>query len=84
MMLAGFSVPDRDVLTLAALTREAGFVDLAKRLEDAYDREVKVLGLTVPERGMLLWALDDPPREFAQLRDLLLAEHEGRVRQGLV
>jgi hypothetical protein len=32
----------------------------------------------------ILTALDDSPESLAELRGVLLAEHEGRVRQGLV
>jgi len=84
MMLAGIPVADKDVLELARLLREAGFEDVAERLEDAYDSEVTVLALTVPEREAILRALDDPPEGLAELRDVLLLEHESRKREGLI
>jgi hypothetical protein len=83
-MLAGLTVPDRAVLELAGLVRDAGFDDVADKLETAYDRETIVLALTVPDREAIIRALDDPPDGLAELRGVLLAEHEGRMRQGLV
>jgi hypothetical protein len=84
MMLAGVPVPDADVLELARLLREAGFDATAEWLEAAYDREAKVLALTIPDREAILRALDDPPGALAELRGVLLREHEWRVRTGLV
>ena len=84
MQLAGVPVPDRDVLELARLLREAGFDDTAGRLEDTCDREAKVIALTIPEREQILRALDDPPDGLTELRGVLLDKHEGRLRQGLV
>ena len=84
MMLAGLPVRDQDVLELARLLRDAGFDDVAERLENAYDVECKILALTVPEREEILRALDDPPTGLAELRGVLLVEHEWRVREGLV
>ena len=41
--------------------------------------------LTIDDRERLLWALDDTRTDaFAELRAVLLQEHEGRVREGLV
>jgi hypothetical protein len=84
MMLAGLSVPDRDVLELAVLVRDAGFDDVAERLETAYDRETIVLALTIDDREAILRALDDPPDALGELRGVLLREHERRIRTGLV
>jgi hypothetical protein len=68
-MLAGISVRDADVLELAPLLREGCFVDVAETLENAYDRETKVLALTIVDRESILRALDDPPTDaLAQLR----------------
>jgi hypothetical protein len=53
-------------------------------LEDAYDLEVKVLALTIPEREAIIRTLDDPPEALVELRAVLLPEHEWRVREGLV
>ena len=47
--------------------------------------EAKVLALTVTDPESILRALDDPPTDaLAELRGVLLAEHEWRVREGLV
>ena len=44
-----------------------------------------MFALDVPERENLLWALDDPPtKALSELRAVLLEEHVGRVRDGLV
>ena len=83
-MLAGIRVRDADVLELARLLRDAGFDDVAERLEDASDLETKVLALTISEREAIVRALDDPPEGLAELGGVLIREHEGRLRQGLV
>jgi hypothetical protein len=57
---------------------------LAERLETAYGSGARILALDVPERETIMWALDDPPsKALAELRGTLLAEHVGRVRDGL-
>ena len=85
MQLAGIPVREEDVLEIAWVLRDGRFVDLAGRLEDAVPLETKVLALTIPEREMILRALDDPPTTaLAELRGVLLREHEWRVREGLV
>ena len=84
MQLAGLPVSDRDILELARLAREADFNYLAEKLETAYDRETRVLALTIDEREMIIRSLDDPPESLAELRGVLVREHEWRVREGLV
>ena len=42
------------------------------------------MALTIAEREQIIRALDDPPDGLAELRGVLLVEHEGRVRQGVV
>jgi hypothetical protein len=82
MFIAGYPVPPSDVLELARLL---GDDPLADRLESAYGRDVRVFGLDIAEREQLLWALDEPPtRALSALRAVLLQEHVGRVRDGLV
>jgi hypothetical protein len=71
------------VSELARLLRKAGITGTAERLENAYDLETKVLALTISEREHLLRALDDPPGSLAELRGVLLVEHEGRTPGGL-
>ena len=82
MMLAGIPVRDQVVLELAGNLRDAGFDDVAERLEDAY-AETKVLALTIADREATLRTLDDPPAGLAELRGVLLLEHEWRKREGL-
>jgi hypothetical protein len=44
----------------------------------------KVLELTIPARETIIRALDAPPPGLKGLRAVLLREHVGRVRDGLV
>ena len=50
----------------------------------AYGRMTKVLALTIPERETIIRALDDAPPGLEELRAVLLREHVGRVRDGLI
>jgi hypothetical protein len=84
MMLAGIPVVDHLVLERAGSLRDAGFDETAATLEDAYDGERAVVALTIPDREAILRTLDDPPVDLAELRGVLLREHEWRVREGLV
>jgi uncharacterized protein (DUF1778 family) len=63
------------------LLRDGGFDETAETLEDAYDVECKALALTIEDRERILRALDDPPDGLAELRGVLLREHEWRVRR---
>jgi hypothetical protein len=45
---------------------------------------VNVFALTIPERETIIRALVDPPPGLEELRGVLLREHVGRVRYGLV
>ena len=56
-------------------------LELAEKLETAYDRETKVLALTIDDREAILRAVEDCPDGLAELRSVL--EHEWRVREGL-
>ena len=47
------------------------------------DDDVKLLALTIDERAIILGALEDPPDGLAELRAVLLGEHEWRQRSGL-
>jgi hypothetical protein len=84
VQLAGTPVADRDVLELARLARDVGFNYLAEKLETAYDCETRVLALTIDEREMIIGSIDDPPEALAELRGVLLQEHEWRRKEGLV
>lgn len=44
---------------------------------------MKLLALTLPERAVMLAALEDPPETLAELRAVLLADHRWRVDEGL-
>ena len=84
VMLAGIPVADRDVLDLTRRLRASGFVDTAEALELAYDSERGGVALTVPDREAIVRVLEDCPDELAELRGVLLREHEWRRREGLV
>jgi hypothetical protein len=53
------------------------------RLEGALDDSVALLALTIDERAITLAALEDPPDGLAELRAVLLNEHQWRQREGL-
>ena len=85
MQLAGVPIRDDDVRELERLLHEGGFVDVASKLDRALTMETRVLALTVVDRESMLRALDEPPTDaLAELRGVLLSEHEWRVREGLV
>ncbi len=83
MMLAGLPVPPDAVDELAGLARHMGADDLAARLERAVADGVKLIALTLDERAVLLASLEDPPQELAELRAVLLADHQWRRGEGL-
>jgi hypothetical protein len=84
MYVAGVRVRDEDVLDLARLLHDAGFDDTAEAIVVALEAEEEIVGLTVEDREAILRTLDDPPVGLAQLRGVLLTEHDWRVREGLV
>lgn len=54
-------------------------------LEKALALGTAVVALTIEDRERILWALDDAKTDaLAELRSVLLQEHEWRVREGLV
>ena len=61
----------------------AGAIELADRLERALADGVSLLALTIDERAIILAALEDPPADLAELRGVLLNEHQWRHREGL-
>ena len=83
MMLAGIPVTADSVAGLAAMVRAAGADQLADRLERALRDEVKLLGLKIGGRSTVLAALEDPPKGLAELRGVLMSEHQWRQREGL-
>ncbi len=75
------SGPDDDVRELAHLVDEP----TRSLLEKALALGTVVLALTIEDRERLLWALDDARTDaLAEFRAVLLKEHEGRGRDGLV
>jgi hypothetical protein len=53
-------------------------------LEKALEQQTTIIALTVPDREMILRALDGPQTTaLAELRATLLLEHEWRVREEL-
>jgi hypothetical protein len=79
--LAGLRLPDEDVRELITLVDEPTRSFLEKAL--ALDSEV--VALTIEDRERILWSLDDVRTEaLAELRGVLLQEHEWRAREGLV
>jgi len=92
MMLAGVPIPSAAVAELAGLLRArgndeladaAGNDELADRLDRALANETKLLALSIEERIRILYVLDDPPDELAELRGVLINEVEWRRREGL-
>ena len=83
MRLAGIPVADRAILHLAANLREAELVATAELLEQAYDRETRIVALDIPDREAILRVLADCPEELLELRATLLQEHVWRKREGL-
>ena len=84
VQLAGIPVRNQDVFKLAGLLRTGGFEDVANKLTHALLIETKILALTVTDRESMLWLDEAPTDALAELRGVLLTEHEWRVREGLV
>ena len=80
MYLAGLRIPDEDVRELITLVDEPSRSFLEKAL--ALDGDVIAL---TNDRERILWALDDVRTDaWAEVRGVLLQEHEWRRREGLV
>ena len=82
-MLAGLPVSEAATAELARMVRAAGAEDLADRLQRGLDDEVKLFALTVDERAVILAALEDPPCGLAELRGVLMNDHQWRGEVGL-
>ena len=81
MYLAGLQVPDDDVRELITLVDEP----TRSFLEKSLALETGVVALTIDDRERILRALDDVRKDaLAELRRVLLSEHEWRARDGLV
>ena len=81
-MLAGVAMSDPATAELVWIVRAVGADELADRLEHAVDDQVRLLALTIDERAVILDQLDDPPDRLAELRAVLLNEHQWRQREG--
>ena len=79
MQLAGVPVRKDLVKVLADLVDEP----TASLLRVAVERGTLIVALTVEDRERILRALEDCPDGLAELRGVLAAEHEWRVREGL-
>ena len=78
MYLAGLRIPDDDVRELAELVDEP----TRSFLEKSLALETRVVALTIEDRERILWALDDARTDsLAELRGVLLSEHEWRPRR---
>jgi hypothetical protein len=71
------------VLDLADRLRDGGFDTPAETLESADASGRSAIALTVADREAIRRVLDDPPEGLAELRGVLLREHEWRGRVGL-
>jgi hypothetical protein len=80
MYLAGLRIPDQDVRELTRLVDEP----TRSFLEKSLAFEAEVVALTIEDRERILWALDDVRTDaLAELRSVLLQEHEWRGREGM-
>ena len=82
VFLAGVQVRDGTVLELARRLRDGQFVDTADKLEQAWSQEAKQVALETDDRQALLSVLVDGPDELAELRSVLLQEHERNLGGG--
>jgi hypothetical protein len=82
VFLAGVPVADKAVLQLARSLREAAELDTADKLERAWSAEDAEIALETDDRDAILRVLEDGPDELAELRDVLLQEHERRRAGG--
>jgi hypothetical protein len=82
MFLAGVEVREGVLLELARQVRKAGFGSTADKLETAWREEDKMLALETDDREALLQVLAGGPDELAELRSVLLQEHDRRLAGG--
>lgn len=79
-MLAGIPVAAELVEELAERVEEPA----ASTLRGALESNQSTIALTIEEREQILRGLEDCRDGLAELRGVLLREHEWRVREGLV
>jgi hypothetical protein len=82
--LVGVSIPEKSVAALAQLLYDAGVEDTGDTLLAALKAEQALVALSIADREAILRVLDNLPAGLAELRGVLLAEHEWRLREGLV
>ena len=78
--IAGVPIPREQVQWLADNTDEP----ISTRLRRALTNETRLLALEIHERSRSFRALEDPADGLTELRAVLLLEHVGRNRDGLV
>ena len=81
--LAGVRVRREVVLELAEDLLRSGTEATARLLLNAVQMGKSTVWLTVDQREEILAELNDPAPGLEELRGVLLAEHEGRGREGL-
>jgi len=82
MRMAGVSVCEADCRTLVDLLHRVGRDDdlrLAARIDRGFEREIRILALSVAERDRLLGVLNDPPDGLVELRGVLVGEQRDRL-----
>jgi hypothetical protein len=84
MRLAGVELSNESVVELCSMLRDEFYFKAADTLERALLEDRPEDGLTIRERTAILDVLDDAREELAQLRDVLMAEHEWRLSVVLV
>ena len=62
---------------------EAGDTELADRLDRALDDQATHFAMTVDDRAIILAALEEPPDGLAELRAVLMNEHQWRQPERL-
>ena len=83
IVIAGIPLANEVATDLVKLCELAGLAETADRLRDAIRFGLSVLPLEIAAREQILRALGECPPAFAELRDVLLREHEARVELGL-
>ena len=84
MRLAGLDITDDCTLELVRRLRRAEFGHQADTIEGALVSGQAEVSLTLADRLAVLTVLEQPPDGLAQLRGVLLSEHEWARREGLV
>jgi hypothetical protein len=84
-LIAGVAISESDVRELIVRLNDAGFHDVAIKLDLDAGVEAHMLNATIDDREAMIRALGDPPTDaLAQLRGALLRDHERFMREGLV